>query len=198
MVAHDRDRAPHDDSREDADADPHAARDQARGQVLPHPRAQPQHAEQHDRENAGDLFGREAGRRRPARDRRDDEVGHVMADEHAGKGREHEALDEHGGGGDRRRTRAERVLRAADEPAGDEQRPALDVRRAREQAQHAGREHDPRRPVPRQRPREPDDEERADAQLRDGQRRGLPDRHERQQRGRREDDAHDLPAGPDG
>ena len=56
VMAHNTDRAPHDDSRENADAHPHAARDQARRQVLPHPRAQPQHAQQHDCENTGDLF----------------------------------------------------------------------------------------------------------------------------------------------
>ena len=121
-----------------------------------------------------------------------------MTDEHAGQGREHETLDEHGGRGDRRRTRSERVVRPANQPTGDEEGPALHIRRARQKAQHARRKHNPRRPVPRQRPCEAHDEERADAQFGDGQRRGLPDRHERQQRRRREDDTHGLPAGKHG
>ena len=52
-----------------------------------------------DRQHAGDLLGGQASRGRPAGDRRHDEVCDMMADEHAGERREHQPLDEHGGGG---------------------------------------------------------------------------------------------------
>ena len=81
---------------------------------------------------------------------------------------------------------------SADRPAGNQQRPALDVNRTHERAKDGGGEHPPARRRSQHRSRDACHEERADAELRDRERAGLPDRDERHQGGRGEHDPHRM------
>ena len=118
------------------------------------------------------------------------DAGDVAANHHACERREQKSLDQHHRRGGARDARAERLLSPADQPAGNEQRPAFDVARTREDAEHARRQDEPGGKLPDGPLHDADDEKRRASQLGEGQRGSPPDRYERQQPHRGQDHAH--------
>ena len=129
----------------------------------------------------------------PAGDGSDGDAGDVVADDDAGERAEQHALGKHRSGRGAARARTERLIDAADEAAGQEERPALDVGGAHERGEERRREHEPDRRVAGHGARRSHHEEHAGAQFREREGRGLPHGNERQQRGRRQDDANAAP-----
>ena len=171
--ARDRDRAPDDREHDDPDADPDAARHRIAADVAADARREPEQPDRDDRDRHREILGPDvAGETKPG-DRRRRYAGQVVADHDAGERAEEHALDQ------RRRlrtpaARAPKALRhAADEAAGDEQRPALDVDRARERRQHRRGEDEPRRRLPERVAGDAGNEERRHPELRDRERGGL-------------------------
>jgi hypothetical protein len=126
----------------------------------------------------------------PPDDRIGEESGQVLADDHRREAREEQALDKDRGSGQRGGRGAERRFGSPREAARHEEAPALQIDRAYDRGERGCHQDGPGRPRADFRSHDPGDEERAQPELRDGQRRRFPRRDERAQRRRRQDDRH--------
>ena len=190
VAARQADEAPHDDARQDADGNPDAACDSVGREIESHPRADPQQPHRDHRHHSREVFRPHEARQAPAADCRERDCRGVLSDDDAGEGREEEAFDEAGGRRGLGRSCPERLMDPGHGSAGDEQRPAFDVDGADERADHGRGQHEPDSRVSERRSRRAGDEKCGNAELRNGERRRLAHRHERQQRRRRQNDAN--------
>ena len=184
------------DSRQNPDANPHAASHEAIVRnVAAGARAKPDHADERHAEQRGEIFRADASRNAPPRRHLGGEATGVVRDYDAGHGREECALDERGGKGDAFGARTKRLTHAPEKSSRHQQRPTLDVNRAHEGGEQHGGE---RVPLPAELP--------SAAQAMPGTKNapipswamampgGLPDLHQRQQAGRGQEDLN-PPAG---
>ena len=143
-----------------------------------------------DRDQRREILGPDEAGEAPPGDGRWPTRGHVVPDHDTGERAEQHALDQRRrlreSGGARARTRC--ATRLTNPPGMSSAQLSMSIARTNA-ASTVGREHEPRRRLTERRARDAGNEERRDAQLRDRQRGGLPHRHERQQRRRRQDDA---------
>ena len=190
------DHAPRARQHQDAHAHPHGPRDHVRPQIEPEARADPQDPNQHDRQDGRQILRPDQTGQAPSGNRNHRHARGVVPDDDDGEGGEQKPLGQDGRGRGAGPGRPERVPDAADEPAGDEHRPALDVDGAHEGGQDDSGKHEPAGRRPENGGGEAGHEEGCDAELREGERGRLAHRHERQQRRRGQDDA-DAAAGAD-
>ena len=119
--------------------------------------------DQQHRNERREVFRPHVTRQTPSRDRRQRDGRGVLADDDAGKRREHEPFDQTSRGRGLGCSGAERLMDAGHGAAGNEQRPALDVDGADEGAHDRGREHEPGGAISERRSSGSGDEERRNA-----------------------------------
>ena len=152
--------------------------------------AEPEQPDHADGDERREILGPHEAREAQSGDGRADDAGHVVADHDRGERAEQQALDQAAAWRRRRRARRRRWSRGATKPPGMSSA-QLSMSIARTNAassvaastNHAGR-------VAERGASDAGDEERRGAELRDREGGGLPHRHERQQRRRRQDDAY--------
>ena len=114
---------------QDSDADPHGSRPDVVIDVTAHARAQPQPPNHDDGDECREVLCAHGALEAQARDGHHDDIGDVVSNDDRGEGAEDETLDECEGHGRSCGAPAKRVPDPADQTAGNEEGPALDLNR---------------------------------------------------------------------